>query len=428
MLRKLLALIAAILVLSLLALAVVVARQRPPAIDGSNGEGEPLAWWTQKAIQGMFDYRVWSGARSGYIAMFARQGEIVYATSAGHADVERGIPMRLDTRLRIASLTKPITAVAAMTLVEDGVLGLDDTVAKYIPSAADLRVATRHERNADGGFDTVPLSSPMRVRHLLMFASGIGGSRSIGDDSDLGALWQEQGVSGGSGSLQQRVEHALTLPLFEEPGNVWRYGGSADVLARVMEVATGQPFPEILRQRLFEPLGMVRTEHLPPPERQVDLARVYTQDENGDLVLVPNRIGEWRDWTPGGGGLVSTVGDIMRFGLMMRNRGSLEGVRILEPETVAEMTRPHIESGVLVDQGLEGLGWGLGMSVVVDSEASIPIDRDGDFWWAGYYGTYWAVSPEADLVAVVFSQNEPGPYSDLPFVLGAAVSVALAGL
>ncbi len=428
MLRKSLAVVALLSILCMVGVAAIAVRQRAPAIDGSEGDAEPLAWWSRKAIQAMFDYRVWSGARSGYIAMFARDGEIVYATSAGYADVDRRIPMTLDTRLRIASLTKPITAAAAMTLVEDGLLSLDDPVAKYIPVAADLRIATSLERNADGGFDTVPLSSPVLVRHLLMFASGIGGSGSIGDDSDLEALWQEQGVFAGSGSLQQRVEHALTLPLFEQPGTVWRYGGSADVLARVMEVATGQSFPEILHQRIFEPLGMVHTEYLPPPERQGELARVYTQDENGDLVLMQKRIEEEREWTPGGGGLVSTVGDYMRFGLMLRNRGTHKGVRILEPETVAEMTRPHIESGVLVSEGLEGLGWGLGVSVVVNSEKSITIDRDGDFWWAGYYGTYWSISPEADLVGVVFSQNEPGPYSDTPFAPGAAVSLALAGL
>jgi CubicO group peptidase (beta-lactamase class C family) len=427
-LRKLLALVAAALVLGLLAVAVVVARQRPPAIDGSGGGAEPLAWWSRKAIQALFDYRVWSGARSGYIAVFARDGEIVFATTAGWADVERRIPMTLDTRVRIASLTKPITAVAAMTLVEDGLLGLDEPVSKYIPIAADLRVATRHERNAAGGFDTVPVSRPLLVRHLLMFAAGIGGNTSIGDDSDLEALWQEQGVSGGSGSLRERVERALTLPLFEQPGTVWRYGGSADVLARVMEVATGRPFPEILEERIFQPLGMTHTEHLPPPERQGELARVYTQDENGDLVLAPKRIHEETDWTDGGGGLVSTVGDYVRFGLMLWNRGSLDGVRILEPETVAEMTRPHIESGVLTGQGLEGLGWGLGMSVVVDSAKSLTIDRDGDFWWAGYYGTYWSVSPEAGFVGVVFSQNEPGPWSDTNFAPGAAASLALAGL
>jgi CubicO group peptidase (beta-lactamase class C family) len=408
--------------------AALAAHQRAPAIDGSQGDAEHLVWWSRLAIQGMFDYRVWRGARSGYIAMFARHGEIIYATSSGYADVERRVPMTLDTRVRIASMTKPITAAAAMVLVEDGLLSLDDPVSRYIPIAAELRVATRHARNAEGGFDTVPLSSPLLVRHLLMFASGIGGNSSIGEDSDLEALWQEQGVEAGSGSLQQRVERALTLPLFEQPGTIWRYGESADVLARVMEIATGQPFPEILQQRVLRPLGMVHTEFLPPPERQGDLARVYTQDENGDLVLAQKRIDEMSDWTPGGGGLVSTVGDYMRFGLMMLNGGTLEGVRILEPETLAEMTRPHIESGVLVDQGLEGLGWGLGMSVVVDSEKSITIDRDGDFWWAGYYGTYWLDSPESDVVAVVFSQNEPGPYSDTSFAPGAAVSLAMAGL
>jgi CubicO group peptidase (beta-lactamase class C family) len=427
-LRKLLTGVAGVLVLLLLAFAVIIARQRPPAIDGGDGAARPLAWWSRKAIQGLFDYRVWSGARSGYIAMFARDGKVVYATSAGWADVEKRIPMTLDTRVRIASMTKPITAVAAMTLVEDGLLGLDDPVSKYIPVAADLRVATSHQRNEDGGFDTVPLSSPLRVRHLLMFASGIGGSSSIAGDSDLETLWQEQGVDGGSGSLKERVERALKLPLFEQPGTVWRYGESADVLARVMEVAADRPFPEILQQRLFQPLGMIHTEHLPPPEQQGDLARVYTQDASGDLVLVPERIAERRDWTPGGGGLVSTIGDYMRFGLMMRGRGTLEGVKILEPETVAEMTRPHLESGVLVSQGLEGLGWGLGMSVVADSEKSLTIDHDGDFWWAGYYGTYWAVSPEADLVGVVFSQNEPGPYSGVAFVPAVAVSLAQAGL
>ena len=427
MLRGLLRWTGAIALLAGLALAALVARQAPPAIEAGDG-GASLAWWSRKAIKGMFDYRVWSGARSGYVAMFAREGKIVFATTAGHADVERRIPMTLDTRVRIASLTKPITAVAAMTLVEDGMLGLDDPVSEYIPVAADLRVATRHERNADGAFDTVPPSSPLRVRHLLMFASGIGGSSSIGGDSDLEALWQQRGVSAGPGSLAERVERALTLPLFEEPGTVWRYGGSADVLARVMEVAADAPLPEILRERVFRPLGMHQTEHLPPPERQGDLARIYTQDENGDLVPVPERIAEARDWTPGGGGLVSTIGDYMRFGLMMRAGGTLDGVKVLEPETVAEMTRPHLESGVLTSEGLEGLGWGLGMSVVVDADASITIDRDGDYWWAGYFGTYWAVSPDADLVGVVFSQNEPGPHSDTPYAPGAAVSLALAGL
>ena len=427
MLRRISSAIVVIVVLAIGALAVLVAAQRAPVIDGSGTDARPLAWWSRKAIQAIFDYRVWSGARSGFVAMFARDGEIVFATTSGYADVEREIPMSLDTRVRIASLTKPVTAVAAMTLVEDGLLALDDPVAKYIPVAASLRVATSHERNAAGGFDTEPLASPLLVRHLLMFASGTGGSGSIGEATDLGLLWQERGVSSGAGSLQQRVERALTLPLFEPPGTRWRYGASADVLARVVEVASGQSFPDVLRERVFEPLGMSRTEHLPPPEGQADLARVYGQDEHGGLVLVEKRVDEVTDWTPGGSGLVSTVGDYMRFGLMLRGRGTLDGVTILEPETVAEMTRPHLDHGVLASQGLEGLGWGLGFAVVVDAEKSLTIDHDGDFWWAGYFGTFWSVSPEADLVGVVFSQYEPGPYTDTPIAPGAATSLAVAG-
>ena len=411
-----------------LAIGSCVALQRDPIRDGLSPSASPLPRWKHALIQGLFDYRVWSGARSGYVAMFARDGEIVFATTAGHADIERGIPMTLDTRMRIASLTKPITAVAAMSLVEDGLVSLDDPVSKYIPAAAEVRVATSVSRNAAGEFETRPLSSPLRVRHLLMFSSGIGGSRSIGEDTDLGRLWQEHGVSEGGGDLAQRVDRALALPLFEEPGTRWRYGGSADVLARVVEVAAGRPFAAVLEARIFGPLGMDSTEHLPPPDRQSELARVYTQNERGALVLMPKRIAEARDWTPGGSGLVSTVRDYMRFGLMLRGGGTLDGVTVLEPETVALMTRPHVESGVLANQGVEGLGWGLGMSVVVDAEKSITLDRNGDFWWAGYFGAYWAVSPEADLVSVVFSQNEPGPYSDMPFAPGAAASLASAGI
>ena len=428
MLRKLLLGLLALLVLIVLALSLVIANQRSPVIDGSDADAPPLAWWSQKLIQGVFDYRARTGARSGYIAMFARDGEIVYATTSGYADVENQVPMTLDTRVRIASNTKPITAVAAMILVEEGRLDLDDTVATYIPAAANLRVATSHQRNAAGDFDTRPLESPLLVRHLLMFASGIGGSSSIGDDSDLERLWQERGVSGSTGNLAQRVDAAMQLPLFEEPGTKWRYGGSADVMARVVEVAAGQPFSDFLQQRIFQPLGMTHTEHLPPPDQQGDLARVYTQNKEGKLELVEERLREESDWTPGGGGLVSTAGDYMRFGLMMRNGGSLDGVQILKPETVAEMTRPHLKSGVLADRGMKGMGWGLGMAVVVDSDATTIPDRDGDYWWAGYHGTYWSVSPETDMVSVVFSQYEPGPYTDNPLAVHLASSVAQMGL
>ena len=206
MLRKLLLGLSALFIAAAVTLLVLSAMQRKPVIDGSQASAEPLAWWSQKLIQGVFDYRVWSGARSGYIAMFAHKGEIVYATTAGHADVENRIPMTLDTGVRLASLTKPVTAVAALILVEDGLISLDDPVSRFIPTAANLRVASSYYHNDAGEFDTAPLASPLLVRHLLMFASGIGGSSAIGGDSDLEKLWQEQGIYSGTGSLAQRVD------------------------------------------------------------------------------------------------------------------------------------------------------------------------------------------------------------------------------
>ncbi|MEH6586278.1 MAG: serine hydrolase domain-containing protein [Halioglobus sp.] len=414
--------------LILLLLVLLVSLQRAPVTNGNALGENAFPWWSHAGIQALFDYHVWNGTRSGFIAAFARDGETVYATSAGYADIENKVPMVLDTRIRIASMTKPITAVAAMILVEEGKLGLDDSLAQYIPVAASARVALSHQRNAGGEFDTAPVQQPILIRHLLMFASGVGGSNAISDNTDLDKLWQNQGVNAGVGSLEQRVDRALRLPLFEEPGTQWRYGGSADVLARVIEVVAQQPFTDFLQARIFAPLDMQHTEHLPPPDQQAELARIYTQNENGELVLVPERIAEAKDWTPGGGGLVSTVGDYMRFALMLANGGSYAGVKILQPETVANMTRPHLQSGVLASQGLEGLGWGLGLAVVVDEDATLTPDRTGDFWWAGYFGTLFFASPSTGLVGIVISQNEPGPYSDLPWMVFAAPAFAFASL
>jgi CubicO group peptidase (beta-lactamase class C family) len=319
-------------------------------------------------------------------------------------------------------MTKPITAVATHLLIEEGRLGLDDPVAKYIPAYRGARVATSTARNASGGFDTTRADPAPTLRHLLMFASGVG----QGEESDLGAHWSVNDVwSQERGSLGERIDHIARLPLFEPPGTRWRYGDSADVLARVVEVASGQPFDVFLRERIFEPLGMRATGYPSPPDEPGDLAVVYTQDEDGDLVA--SEVQDATDWTPGGGGLVSTAGDYMRFALMRWNGGVYDGTRILRAETVAEITRPHID-GVLRTAGIEGLGWGLGLAVVVDAEATPVPDRKGDFWWAGVYNTTFFVSPETGLVGVILSQNLAGEHSDLPFALYAVQGLALAGL
>jgi len=395
------------------------------ATGRSVGLGAPkLSLLSRVGLDLLFEVGARLGLQSGYVAMFARDGQIVDTSTAGYADIASRTPMELDTRFRIASMTKPITAVAAMILVEEGRLGLDDPVADYIPAAANLRVATSPDAT-NGTIPTVPLDRPVTVRDLLKFASGIGGN---GGTSDLDVLWANNNIYAGSGTLAERVDRIFTAPLYEQPGTRWRYGWSADVLARVVEVAAGDPFGDFVADRILQPLGMTSTEFITTESALTGLATMYTQDSNGRLVAVDRSGGEPMDWTPGGSGLVSTAGDYMRFASMLYNRGTYRGIQILKPETVELMTTAAVPSGVLVDQGIEGLGWGLGMAVVVDGDATATFDRTGDFWWSGTYGTTFFVSPTTGLVGVVLSQNQTGPYSPTPYVVYIAQALAFFGL
>ena len=384
-----------------------------------------VAGWATSLLDRFLEFNAWIGTHSGYVAMFARDGEVVHAKVAGYADIEAERPMQPGTRFRMASMTKPVTAVAALILVEEGRLGLDDPVSRYVPTAATLRVATSEHRDASGGIPTEPIAEPLTVRHLLTFSSGIGAEEGT---TDLGRIWAENHIYDGSGTLEQRVDRILGAPLFEQPGTKWRYGWSADVLARVVEVAAGAPFDDFLERRIFKPLGMASTSFLPPEDERADIATMYTQDANGDLTRVERPASDAPDWTPGGSGLVSTAGDYMRFALMLWNRGSYAGARILSEASVEVMTTPHVTSGVLVEEGIEGLGWGLGLAVVVDSEATPTLDRDGDFWWSGYYGTTFFVSPATGLVGVVLSQNQPSEHSGIPYAVFLAQTFPFLGL
>jgi CubicO group peptidase (beta-lactamase class C family) len=401
--------------------------------DGrSAGPGAPkLSLLSRIGLDVFLDAGALLGLQSGYVAMFARDGQIVHTSTAGYADIASRTAMELDTQFRIASMTKPITAVAAMILVEEGRLGLDDPVSDYIPAAANLRVATSPNALPDGTIPSVPLDAPLTVRDLLKFASGIGGvggTGGTGGTSDLDRLWAENNIYTGSGTLADRVDRVFTAPLYEQPGSTWRYGWSADVLARVVEVATGDPFDEFVVDRILTPLGMTSTEFLTAESPRDRLATMYTQDAKGRLVPVNRLGGDSLDWTPGGSGLVSTAGDYMRFASMLWNHGTYRGIQILKPETVDLMTTAAIQSGVLADNGIEGLGWGLGMAVVVDGDATSTFDRTGDFWWSGTYGTTFFVSPSTGLIGVVLSQNQTGPYSPIPYVVYIAQALAFFGL
>ena len=378
-----------------------------PAADLDNKTATNLSWFKRAAMDAYMKYSVWAGDRSGFVIMFAQDGRVVHSSSVGWADIESKKPMRIDTQMRFASMTKPVTAIAALILVNEGKLRLNDQVASYIPSFDNLRVAVTENKNSDGFFDSRPIEKPLLVKHLLMFSSGVGPGYS--NSTDLYKHWMANGIrSHKSGGLAERVEKLSQLPLFEEPGSVWRYGSSADVLARVVEVASGQPFDMFLEERIFNPLGMINTRFLHAVSDHHALAQVYTQDPNGELILAPKRIDS--GWNEGGSGLVSNASDYMRFALMIWNGGEYDGVRIIPKQMISDMTSPHIKGGVFARRDVEGLGWGLGIGVVVKEDATLP-GTIGDIFWGGYYGTTFFVSPSTGLVGVILSQNEMSQYS-----------------
>ncbi|WP_082850036.1 serine hydrolase [Halioglobus sp. HI00S01] len=395
-----------------------------PAAQENPGEVENLSWWSRAAMDAYLRQDVWRGNRAGYVLMFARDGVPIHANAYGWADIASERPMMLTTPMRFASMTKPVIAVAAMQLVEQGRMDLDDPVAKYIPAFADSQVAVSQARNAQGDFDTRP-AQPVLVRHLLMFASGIGPGRD--EETELWQHWQANSPrEEGAGTLQERISAMASLPLFEEPGTRWRYGWSADALAAVVEVVSGQRIDAYLQANVFEPLGMGHTRYLVNMADRSGLATVYRHDASGELIDFGSTIDA--DFPEGGSGLVSTAGDYLRFALMLWNDGTYQGVQVLQPDTLAQIQALHVPGGVMAHEGIEGIGWGLGFAVVADDEASVTPDRTGDFWWAGYFGTHFFVSPETGLVGVLLSQTEPSPGNEVPFALYVAQAIAFAGL
>ncbi len=376
----------------------------PPAnSDAPPAQG--LSLLSRAVLDIFFRGAVWRGDRSGFVAIFAQNGHPVHAAAYGWADIDAQVPMALDTPMRFASLTKPVTAVAAMMLVEDGSLDLDAHVAQYIPAFNSQQVAVSEERNAEGGFDVRAPKNPLLVRHLLMFSSGIGPGIEP-DPSDLHEYWEDNTIyRDGPETLAQRIDTLATLPLFEEPGTKWRYGWSADVLARVVEVAAKQPYGDFVQERILIPLGMTNTQYQTAAGLPEGTAAVYTQDESGDLIVATPDFDAY--WTPGGSGLISTAQDYMRFALMLWNGGEYQGVRLLQKATIAEMTKLHMPEGVLDAVGAEGIGWGLGMAVTADGDTALIPSKTGDYYWAGYFGTIFYVSPTTGQVGVILSQNEP---------------------
>lgn len=375
----------------------------PQTIGFSPSRLARIAAWQQTQVE--------SGAISGAVAAIARNGRVAYMRAVGFRDQAKMSPLKADAIFWIASMTKPITSVAAMILVEEGRLDLAAPVHKYLPEVKDMMVGVETKDAASGKSDLIyesqkrPMTVEDLLRHTAGLVYGVGGTKV--DQLIHRQLYGNSGVWRRDRTLADVISELAKLPLAHQPGEVWDYGLSVDALARVIEVASGEPFDQFVEMRIFKPLGMVDTAFSVPESK---LSRLVDPPANGwggppDSVLAdvvtPTRL------FSGGGGLASTAGDYLRFCQMLLNGGELDGVRILSPAGVQRMTTNALPGEIRFSGFASGLvgpqagsTWGLGFAVRNDAAWSAVPGSVGSFSWMGASGTYFWVDPTEQLAVV----------------------------
>ena len=337
---------------------------------------------------------------SGVVTMVAKDGKIVHFETAGQRDVASGAPMRKDTIFRIYSMSKPITGVAMMMLYEDGKWQLNDPVSKHIPEFANLKVA---KVDAETGVVTqVEPDHPMTMRELMSHSGGL--TYGVFGATPVDAMYMKVNVLDPNQPLQAMIDKLGKIPLLSQPGADWHYSVSVDVQGYLVEKLSGKPFPEFLKERIFDPLKMVDTAFYVPAEKMDRFASFYTTGKDGQLVPMPG-VADYSKppaLPSGGGGLASTISDYMRFCQMLLNGGELDGVRLLSPLTVKLMRTDVLPKGVSVGPGT---GFGLDFAVVNDPQLAGGYYGEGTFYWGGYAGTWFWIDPVHDLIVIGMIQH-----------------------
>jgi CubicO group peptidase (beta-lactamase class C family) len=358
------------------------------------------------------------GRVAGVVTLVARGGRLALLEAAGQADREKGAPMKTDTIFRIASMTKAVTSVAAMILVEEGRLGLADPVSRYIPSFKKTTVFVAPPAGAVPGtpLSAVPAKREITVRDLLTHTSGLSYGWGAAEPQYKAANVLGWYFADKAEPIAATIDRLAALPFEAQPGEKFQYGFSTDVLGVVVEKASGRTLDEFFRTRIFEPLGMTDTHFYLPDAKKARLAAVYSASEGGPLERAPDEgMGQGayaegpRQSFSGGAGLLSTARDYARLLQALLNGGELDGARILSPKTVELMTSNHV--GALFSEGRTGFG--LGFEVVEHVGRSGRYGSVGEFGWGGaYYTSYWA-DPQEKLVAVFMAQLLPSGGLDL---------------
>lgn len=357
---------------------------------------------------------------AGAVTLVARHGQVVQFKAYGMQDIEADEPMSKDSIFRFYSMTKPITSVAAMMLFEEGHFLLNDPVSKYLPEFKDLEVGVEKidKKTGDKILVTVPTDREVTIRDLLRHTSGL--SYGFWGTSMVDKQYLEKGILSKDETIQDTVAKLGTIPLKHQPGTVWDYSVSTDVLGRLVEVVSGKPFDEFLSMWIFGPLGMKDTGFSVPADEAHRLTTAYTPNED-NTAIAPQDPDRSRDFTKpptyfsGGGGLVSTASDYLRFAQMLLNGGELDGMRILSPETIELMTSNHL-GDIPMWEGAGNYGFGLGFLVYPDRGDSGSILSDGSFGWGGMAHTTFWVDPQEELVGMFLIQilpSSPIAYRDL---------------
>jgi CubicO group peptidase (beta-lactamase class C family) len=367
-------------------------------------------------ISGWMKGWVDSGKLPGLLVAVMRRGELAFAETYGKADVERNKPVRPDTIYRIYSMTKPLTSTAIMMLYEEGRFQLDDPISKFIPAFANPRVYAGGSR---GKIDTIPAEREINFRDLLSHTSGL--TYGFMESNPVDALYRSKnGVDfqTATTSLRDVVDKLATFPLIAQPGKAWNYSVSTDVLGCLVEVISGQPFEKFLIEKVTKPLGMVDTDFHVPQAKHDRFAANYSAGPGGKLDLIDDpaksRYLQPRTVNSGGGGLVSTASDYLRFCKFMLNKGEIEGTRLLGKKTVELMTMNHL-GGDMADMGMPrfsespyyGIGFGLGFSVMIDPAKAQILGTKGEYAWGGAASTAFWCDPAEDMAVVMLTQLMP---------------------
>jgi CubicO group peptidase (beta-lactamase class C family) len=396
----------AALVVVIAPLAAVLAAGTPTAKPEDVGLSSARLERIRPMIRGHIDEKDFSGA----VTLVARKGKVVHFEAQGFADVEAQKPMRTDTLFQLASMTKPVTAVAVLMLMEEGKLVLSDPVSKFIPEFKNPKVAVWRAPNdpTGAGLTLVPAAREITLHDLLTHTAGL----ANGFAGPAGDYVRRANLPDG-GSLDERVRRAATLPLNFQPGTQWEYSGFAgfDALGRVVELVSAMTLEEFFERRIFTPLGMKDTYFTVPASRANDVAVSYDKTDAGLSRLKPAPAVEASSgpYFSGSLGLTGSTSDYLKFSQMLLNGGELNGVRLISRKTVELMTADAIGELDLRnyngDQVLKGYGFGLGVRVRRNNGDNGWLGSVGDYGWAGARGTYFWIDPKEQLIGLVMIQT-----------------------